>query len=420
MAHPYSGLPAHQFWPAAMTSPAPGHINPAQSTRITIEPHHKIVSMGSCFAQHLARDIRKSGFNYLITEAAPPGMAVSVAKERGYSSFSARYGNVYTVRQAVQLFDRAFGKFKPQEQVWMRDKRYVDPFRPTIEPHGFASVAELLDDQRLHLESVRLAFGQNDCFIFTLGLTEAWRSKLDGAVYPLAPGISGGAFDPAQHEFVNFNVTEVIEDIAGLRNRLFRVNPAARIILTVSPVALAATYESRHVLVSNVCSKAVLRVAADEAVRQFGNIEYFPSYEIITSPAAGGRYFDDDLRNVTRAGVDHVMRIFYSTYCAQKHATPADSYLDAVASLERDMKIPCDESLLPDGNGTSSADTARFRSEMPIPVSTAEAPLTQATFDEVRYLEKYPDVAQAVRDEEFSSGWHHYEHFGKQEGRTAD
>ena len=41
-------------------------------------------------------------------------------------------------------------------------------------------------------------FEQSEIFIFTLGLTEAWRSKKDGAVFPLAPGVSAGSFDPAE------------------------------------------------------------------------------------------------------------------------------------------------------------------------------------------------------------------------------
>jgi len=83
-----------------------------------------------------------------------------------------------------------------------------------------------------------------------------------------------------------------------------------KILLTVSPVPLVATYEKRHVLVSNTVSKSVLRVAADEVERAFDNVIYFPSYEIITSPANSGKYYQDDLRRVTDIGIDHVMRVF--------------------------------------------------------------------------------------------------------------
>jgi len=58
----------------------------------------------------------------------------------------------------------------------------------------------------------------------------------------------------------------------------------------------------------------VLRVVADEAVRSFPKLEYFPSYEIITGPYARGRYYGDDLREIEPAGVKHAMRIFLAHY----------------------------------------------------------------------------------------------------------
>ena len=132
------------------------------------------------------------------------------------------------------------------------------------------------------------------------------RSKRDGAVYPLAPGVHGGSFDPHEYEFVNFSAGDVCADLAAFVTGLRKINPKIRVLLTVSPVALIATYEKRHVLVSNAYSKAALRVAADEAQRLHDFVHYFPSYEIITSPAAGGRYYEDDLRSVNETGVNHV------------------------------------------------------------------------------------------------------------------
>lgn len=309
MSNPYKGLgPAH-FWSSSVTAPAPGHIDPT-SRAARIEAHHRVATMGSCFAQHISRTLAASGINFLNTEPTPPELSPEQANARGYGLFSARYGNVYTVRQAVQLFDRAFGQFSLAEQVWKRGDRFVDPFRPQIEPEGFASEQAVLEAAAQHLKAVREMFTQADWLVFTLGLTEGWRSKKDGAVYPLAPGVAGGAFAADEHEFINFSAAQVRDDILALAARIAQVKRDARIILTVSPVPLIATYEKRHVLQSNTVSKAALRVAADEAERALRNVIYFPSYEIITSPAAEGRYYADDLRQVTELGVKHVMRVF--------------------------------------------------------------------------------------------------------------
>jgi hypothetical protein len=184
-----------------------------------------------------------------------------------------------------------------------------------------------------------------DWLVFTLGLTEAWRSRRDGAIYPLAPGVSGGSFDPLLHEFVNFTAEEVRSDLFAWIGKLRKINPGIRILLTVSPVPLAATYESRHVWVSTTYSKAALRVAADAAERLLDGVIYFPAYEIITSPAAGGSYYADDLRQVTQVGVKHVMKLF------GKHFFPHPGDLSGgdtpspslEAAIRRDAEIVCDE-----------------------------------------------------------------------------
>jgi hypothetical protein len=49
---------------------------------------------------------------------------------------------------------------------------------------GGCSVDELLDSRARHLRAVRTLFEQVGLLVLTRGLTEAWMSKADGAVYP--------------------------------------------------------------------------------------------------------------------------------------------------------------------------------------------------------------------------------------------
>jgi hypothetical protein len=44
-----------------------------------------------------------------------------------------------------------------------------------------------------------------DVLVFTFGLTESWRNRADGAIFPLAPGVAGGEFHGDRYEFVNFS-----------------------------------------------------------------------------------------------------------------------------------------------------------------------------------------------------------------------
>ncbi len=346
MTNPYKELDDFCFWSRAMLHPAPGQIDPVVKSAI-ISPEQKVATMGSCFAQHLAHHIQSSGLNYYIAESAPPGMGVQEAKRRHYGVFSARYGNVYTVRQATQLFDRAFGYFSPIDDVWEKEGGFIDAFRPQIEPHVSATKEQVRVSAKAHLQHVRDVFTQCDWLVFTLGLTEGWRSKQDGAIYPMAPGVSGGHFDPEKYEFVNFTAQEVQADLELLIRNLRKVNPKAGVLLTVSPVPLIATYEKRHVWVSTTFSKAALRVAADAAERQFDNVFYFPSYEIITSPAAGGSYYADDLRQVTELGVNHVMRLFSKHFFLKSDEMPSDlAKLRTLGELKKNDDIVCDEEVI--------------------------------------------------------------------------
>ena len=137
--NPYRDLPAEQFWRKAVAGVAPFALDPGPRGVFPIARTDRVATAGSCFAQRVSQALARGGFRYHVTEPAPAGMSESEAQARQYGTFSARYGNLYGPRQFVQLFDRAFGAFDPQLKAWQReDGRFVDPFRPTIEPDGFA------------------------------------------------------------------------------------------------------------------------------------------------------------------------------------------------------------------------------------------------------------------------------------------
>ncbi|WP_116092380.1 GSCFA domain-containing protein [Sphingomonas crusticola] len=349
--HPYRHLPNGAYWRRAVAA-AGAEVDPIMGDFLRITPEDKVATAGSCFAQHVARHLAASGFNYLVCEAAHPIVPDDAARAAGYGLYTARYGNIYTTLQLVQLFDRAYGRFAPAEDVWTAPDGggVVDPFRPTIQPGGFASEAEMRADRTQHLARVREAFETLDILVFTLGLTEAWISKEDGAAFPLCPGVAGGAFDPNRHEFRNLRAGEVRAQIGAFVKRLRSVNPAARVVLTVSPVPLAATASGNHVLPATIYSKSVLRVAAQEAAEELEGVFYFPSYEIVTGPQARGRFFADDLREVTEEGVEHVMRVFLrhaagieGTSAPGEQRAPQDRF---TADITRWVETMCDEAML--------------------------------------------------------------------------
>jgi hypothetical protein len=332
--HPYKSAPDHVSWRRAVGRVVPGEVDPVVDFDVKINRNTKVATAGSCFAQHIARYLKNSGFNYYVAEPGHPILPESIREANNYGLFSARYGNIYTARQLLQLFQRAYSQFHPLEDVWQeRDDVFLDPFRPTAQPGGFISEMEMRLDREQHLACVRQMFENLDVFVFTLGLTECWTSRADGAVFPICPGVEGGQFAKNRHVFVNETVDDVVSEMSSFLLRLARVNPRAQVILTVSPVPLAATARrSQHVLTATTYSKAVLRVAAEMLTQRFPHVSYFPSYEIITGSFSRGSYYADDLRNVVEDGVSHVMRLFL------KHATGEE--LGEAAPEEKQPHVP--------------------------------------------------------------------------------
>jgi GSCFA family len=342
--NPYRSLPDHRFWRKAIANVPSFAIDPLIDAPFRIAPEHKVATAGSCFAQNIARALQTSGFCYFVPESGPADLPEEERAARNYGVYSARYGNIYTTRQLLQLFDRAYARFEPKLDVWVAANwRYVDPFRPQIEPNGFDTTEALREDRARHLAKVRRMFEELDIFVFTFGLTETWLHKPDGAALPLAPGVAGGEFDD-NYEFCNMRASDVVADFLTFVDRLRGINPQAKIIVTVSPVPLIATYEDRHVLVSNCYSKAALRVAAEEIVAARPDIAYFPSYEIVMANAH--RNFAEDQRSVTASGIQSVMRVFFAHYTssgADTGAGPQALKLDVRREISVASKVVCDE-----------------------------------------------------------------------------
>ncbi len=349
-AHPYLNLKETQYWRRSMEKKSVFDVDPVVESRFKISKDSRVATAGSCFAQHISRTLSANGFNFYVPETGSH-LSAEESTNRNFGVFSARYANIYTSSQLLQLFNEAFGLFKPSESYWTRsDGRYVDPYRPQIEPNGFSSIADLIRSRQEHLSHVRTMFESLDVFVFTLGLTETWRSKADRAIFPIAPGVAGGIYNASKYEFLNLETADVINDLENFIKSLSAVNPNAKIILTVSPVPLVATYEKRHVLTSTTYSKSALRAAADAIIRRHIHCDYFPSYEIITGNYSRAQFYASDLRSVTDEGVAKVMTLFMKHYTASD--TDQDSRQAATRSEElyhqsrTQSGVVCEEELL--------------------------------------------------------------------------
>lgn len=347
---PYKSAEDRAFWSRSVArtfSPA----GTVDATAFRLGRDDRFMSAGSCFASNVRRYLESWGYDYTVTESTHPQWPES-AETLYYDAFSARYGNVYTARQMVQLLQRSLGTFQPTEEFWETPEgEFIDPYRPGL-AHRAWSPGEFRALTAQHLAAVRTAVERSTVFVFTLGLTEAWRSSEDGAVFPACPGTVSGEFDPGRHEFVNFGVDDVTGDLRTMVADLRSINPSIRVVLTVSPVPLVATASGRHVLTATSYSKSVLRVAADQVAGEDPGIVYFPAYELVLGPQNRTSPFEEDLRSVREPVIATVMSGFASSLLGEpsvpEPASPGTSP-DGIRTLVEDaVEAECEE-MMADG-----------------------------------------------------------------------
>jgi hypothetical protein len=338
--NPYKTQSERAFWRSAVGSRHYADLTDLWQP-IPLRKVDRIATAGSCFAQHIGNNLAARGAAFMDMEPAPPVFEnPAEARKWGYGVFSCRYGNVYTTRQLLQLFDEAHGTRTPTERVWEKDGRFYDSLRASVDPVGQDSAETILALRVRHLAVVRRMFAELDVFVFTMGLTEGWENAEDGTMFAVAPGTVAGTYDPSRHVFRNLRAAEIRADMLAFWERLRAVNPRARMLLTVSPVPLAATATQNHVLVATTYSKSVLRAVAGELAEDVDDIHYFPSYEIISSHPSRGMFFEPDLRNVNMFGVNYVMSHFFSGSLAAEFGGVS------VAAPDEELELICDEEKL--------------------------------------------------------------------------
>lgn len=351
---PYQGLDDRAYWRSGVAEAGAWPPADIYRPKFPITKETPIFTAGSCFAQHVGRALTAAGFSVIDTETLPAALPDDFARRWGYRMYSARYGNLYTTRQLRQLLGEALHDEAPALPVWENTARFYDAQRPNVTPGGLDSADLVQEARRYHLDAIRDGLAEAELFVFTLGLTEAWQHRETGTVYPTAPGTIAGQHDETVFEFVNYRAAQVRADFEAARSLLKAVNPEMRFLLTVSPVPLTATASGQHVLPATVYSKSVLRTVAGELAEDFDDIDYFPSYEIVSSHAAGGEMFDANQRTVRPEAVARVMASFLDVH--DPKPGPQERRARRLARLQRkaaeagqaqtDDAVVCEDELL--------------------------------------------------------------------------
>lgn len=343
--NPYEGQPAEAFWRSAVVGRDPLAISHVWRPKFDIPKEAKIVTAGAGFARDIGHHLRQAGYSWFDAEPAPPGLSSDLRQQNGYGIFSFRTGDIDTsvlLRQWVSWASRAA---TPPDEIWEFGGRFHDPFRPVMEPNGFASREELLASRGETLASIHRAMREADIWLLTFGLTEGWVNADNGAFYPMCPGTAAGAFDPEKHLFINFDYAKAREDLEAAFDMIKQENPAVRFLVTASPVPLTATASGEHALVADTYSKSLLRAVAGDVARCRPDTDYFPGYELIAGIPFRSMHFEENLRDVTPAGVSFVMRGFFDGLKDARSRGDEENLAEGGLS-EDDFDLACEDELL--------------------------------------------------------------------------
>jgi len=240
-----------------------------------------ITAFGSCFASEVTKFLYNSGYRVY-------------GRDMTLNAYIVRSGEGIVNSAAIrQQFEWAFEGVEPKARLWHDKTGQAGTYSADIKA------------------TTRDIFEKSDVFILTLGLSEVWYEKLTGEIFWRA--IPKRDFNPDKHGFRVMSAGENLDNLRRTYELIRSHRPSATIIITLSPVPLAATFRPVSCITANAVSKAALRVAIDELFNEPGpaadpKLFYFPSYEIVTS------YLDDpwkeDFRHPTEAAIDFIMDTF--------------------------------------------------------------------------------------------------------------
>jgi len=132
---------------------------------------------------------------------------------------------------------------------------------------------------KLDMEEMHQRMRDIDCVILTIGVSLIFLDE--NRKY--RPGVSKTFFRKNSNTFmymttVDENVDNVLEIISNFKS----LNPNAKVVLTVSPIPLAASLAGRSAFTSDCISKSILRTAVHLVMsKELKNVFYWPSFEIV-------------------------------------------------------------------------------------------------------------------------------------------
>jgi hypothetical protein len=316
---PYAFQRLHQIW-----------FTPKIDPKFKLRRDDKFYAIGSCFARGLEYALQRRKMS---VESAAPEFArlVPVNKERTGIGFINKYNTFSILNELRWALDPA-AVFPVESIAKVTETTWSDPHaNPTLE---LVDLEETLKRREL-LQTVTGRIVNCRAVIITLGLAEVWRDvKAD--VYlnstPIPPLLE------RERERYELHLTSFAQNWANLEAihaLLSRYgHPNLRIVVTVSPVPLHATFLKMDVVLATTYAKSLLRAAAQQWAIAHENVDYFPSYEIVQNSDRAA-VWEPDRIHVTVTGLHHIIGLFLKSYLEED--SPERSFSREIHSVDVDL-----------------------------------------------------------------------------------
>lgn len=261
-------------------------------TEITPEPvqwdinyRSKIVVAGSCFAERIGQWFDNHRFQ---VEVNPNGII---------------FHPTPLVRTLTRALDR---RSYTMDELAVNHGVYS-----SFDHHGSFSQTNADDALRYINEQVAIAgdaLQTADVLIITWGSAWAYHHAETNTAVANCHKFPGNMFRKSLTP-----IHDIVAQWADFLEQLKVVNPGVRCILSLSPVRYLR--DGAH---GNQLSKAHLLLAADELIRRFDFVHYFPSYEIVLDELRDYRFYAEDMMHPSSQAVEYVITKFSACFMSEE------------------------------------------------------------------------------------------------------
>lgn len=251
--------------------------------RITHQKH--ILSIGSCFAEHIGNLLNDNKFYIQLNPFGITYNPAAIAR----SLQSIRKGNLF---DKSDLFEH--------QKIWS-----------SLDHHSrFSGIDPNLVLQLINQEisDCHNRLDQLEFLILTFGTAHAFFHKAEKRIVNNCHKLPADNFERKL-----LSVEEITKSISSEISALKTLSPNLKVIITVSPV--------RHIrdgLTGSKLSKATLLLAAHQLASDNEFIEYYPSYELLIDDLRDYRFYKPDLVHPSDEAIGYIWDHFSETYFGEK------------------------------------------------------------------------------------------------------